>query len=71
LAQPPFEPVVKDGMIYARGSADDKGQFYMHVKAVEVMMKNGLPCNVKVMIEGEEEVGSDNLGLFVKNNKER
>jgi len=68
----PFEPVIKDGMIYARGSADDKGQFYMHVKAVEVMMKSGgLPCNVKVMIEGEEEVGSDNLGTFVKNNKER
>ncbi len=68
----PFEPVIKDGMIYARGSADDKGQFYMHVKAIEAMMKNGgLPCNVKVMIEGEEEVGSDNLGTFVKNNKER
>jgi acetylornithine deacetylase/succinyl-diaminopimelate desuccinylase-like protein len=64
--------VIKDGMIYARGSADDKGQFYMHVKAVEAMMKTGgLPCNVKVMIEGEEEVGSDNLGIFVKNNKER
>ena len=68
----PFEPVIKDGMIYARGSADDKGQFYMHVKAIEAMMKNGgLPCNVKVMIEGEEEVGSDNLGLFVANNKEK
>ncbi|MBL7952592.1 MAG: dipeptidase [Flavobacteriales bacterium] len=68
----PFEPVIKDGMIYARGSADDKGQFYMHIKAVESMVKNnGLPCNVKVMIEGEEEVGSDNLGTFVKNNKER
>ena len=68
----PFEPVIKDGMIYARGSADDKGQFYMHVKAIETMMKNGgLPCNVKVMIEGEEEVGSDNLGTFVKSNKER
>lgn len=69
---PPFEPVVKDGVIYARGSADDKGQFYMHVKAVEAMVKTGnLPCNVKVMIEGEEEVGSDNLGTFVKANKER
>lgn len=68
----PFEPVIKDGMIYARGSADDKGQFYMHVKAIETMMKSGgLPCNVKVMIEGEEEVGSDNLGLFVSANKER
>jgi acetylornithine deacetylase/succinyl-diaminopimelate desuccinylase-like protein len=68
----PFDPVIKDGMIYARGSADDKGQFYMHVKAIEAMMKNGgLPCNVKVMIEGEEEVGSDNLGVFVKANKDR
>jgi len=68
----PFEPVIKDGYIYARGSADDKGQFYMHVKAFEAMMKTGgLPCNVKFMIEGEEEVGSDNLGLFVKNNKSR
>jgi len=66
----PFEPVIKDGMIYARGSADDKGQFYMHVKAIEAMMRTGgLPCNVKVMIEGEEEVGSDNLGTFVTNNK--
>lgn len=69
---PPFEPVVKDGMIYARGSADDKGQFYMHVKALEAMVKTGgLPCNVKMMIEGEEEVGSANLGTFVKENKER
>lgn len=68
----PFEPVIKDGLIYARGSADDKGQFYMHVKAIEAMLKNGgLPCNVKVMIEGEEEVGSDNLGTFVKANKDR
>lgn len=67
---PPFEPVVKDEVIYARGSADDKGQFYMHVKAVETMLKTGgLPCNVKFMIEGEEEVGSDNLGGFVKENK--
>ncbi len=68
----PFEPVIKEGMIYARGSADDKGQFYMHVKAVETMMQNGgLPCNVKVMIEGEEEVGSTNLALFVTQNKEK
>ncbi len=68
----PFEPVIKDGMIYARGSADDKGQFYMHVKAMEAMMKTGgLPCNVKVMIEGEEEVGSSNLGIFVKENKKK
>ncbi|MCB0792949.1 MAG: dipeptidase [Flavobacteriales bacterium] len=69
---PPFEPVVKDGLIIARGSADDKGQFYMHVKAIEAMLKNDtLPCNVKFMIEGEEEVGSENLGTFVKNNKEK
>jgi acetylornithine deacetylase/succinyl-diaminopimelate desuccinylase-like protein len=69
---PPFEPVVKDGIIYARGSADDKGQFYMHVKAVEAMVKTGnLPCNVKMMIEGEEEVGSDNLGTFVKENRKK
>lgn len=68
----PFDPVVKDGKIYARGSADDKGQFYMHVKAFEFMMKNNcLPCNVKFMIEGEEEVGSANLGEFLKKNKEK
>ncbi len=66
----PFEPVIKDELIYARGSADDKGQFYMHVKAVEAMLKSdGLPCNVKFMIEGEEEVGSDNLGAFVSANQ--
>ena len=69
---PPFEPVIKDGKIYARGSADDKGQFYMHVKAFETMMKtNTLPCNVKFMIEGEEEVGSNNLGIFLEKNKEK
>jgi acetylornithine deacetylase/succinyl-diaminopimelate desuccinylase-like protein len=69
---PPFEPVIKDGKIYARGACDDKGQMFMHVKAVELMMRTeGLPCNVKFMIEGEEEVGSDNLGDFVKANKAR
>ncbi len=69
---PPFEPVIKDEKIYARGACDDKGQMYMHVKAVELMLQTtGLPCNVKFMIEGEEEVGSDNLGIFVKANKER
>jgi acetylornithine deacetylase/succinyl-diaminopimelate desuccinylase-like protein len=73
---PPFEPVIKktavhpDGAIFARGACDDKGQMYMHVKAFELMIKtNALPCNVKFMIEGEEEVGSDNLGTFVKENK--
>jgi acetylornithine deacetylase/succinyl-diaminopimelate desuccinylase-like protein len=67
---PPFEPVIKNDKIFARGSCDDKGQVYMHVKAFETMMKhNLLPCNVKFMVEGEEEVGSDNLGTFVKENK--
>jgi acetylornithine deacetylase/succinyl-diaminopimelate desuccinylase-like protein len=69
---PPFEPVIKDDKIYARGSCDDKGQVYMHIKAFDLMMKTKtLPCNVKFMIEGEEEVGSENLGDFVKNNKEK
>ncbi len=67
---PPFEPTVKDGKIYARGACDDKGQVYMHLKAFEIMMKhNLLSCNIKFMIEGEEEVGSENLGVFVKENK--
>lgn len=69
---PPFEPVIKNDKIYARGACDDKGQMYMHVKAFETMMAtNSLTCNVKFMIEGEEEVGSDNLGIFVKENKEK
>jgi acetylornithine deacetylase/succinyl-diaminopimelate desuccinylase-like protein len=67
----PFEPVIKDGKVYARGSADDKGQFYMHVKAMETMVKtNSLATNIKFLIEGEEEVGSPNLGAFVAANKE-
>jgi acetylornithine deacetylase/succinyl-diaminopimelate desuccinylase-like protein len=69
---PPFEPVIKNEKIYARGACDDKGQMYMHIKAFEIMMENNtLPCNVKFMIEGEEEVGSPNLGTFIKENKER
>ncbi len=69
---PPFEPTIRDGKIFSRGACDDKGQFYMHVKAFELMSKtSGLPCNVKFMIEGEEEVGSSNLDLFVKENKEK
>jgi acetylornithine deacetylase/succinyl-diaminopimelate desuccinylase-like protein len=69
---PAFEPVIKDDKIYARGACDDKGQVYMHVKAFETMMKqNALACNVKFMVEGEEEVGSDNLGEFVIANKEK
>ena len=75
---PPFEPVIKktelhpEGAIFARGSCDDKGQMYMHVKAAEYMIKNNeLPCNVKFMIEGEEEVGSDSLAEFLEENKEK
>ena len=66
----PFNPVIKDGKVYARGSADDKGQFYMHVKALEVMSKtNSMVTNIKFLIEGEEEVGSPSLGKFVAANK--
>jgi acetylornithine deacetylase/succinyl-diaminopimelate desuccinylase-like protein len=76
--QDPFQPYIKktkihpEGAIFARGACDDKGQMFMHFKALEVLMEEGdLPCNVKFMIEGEEEVGSDNLEIFVKNNKEK
>jgi len=72
---PPFEPIIKttelhpEGAIFARGACDDKGQMYMHVKALEFMTSTDqLPCNIKFMIEGEEEVGSENLATFVKNN---
>ena len=66
----PFKPEIRDGKIYARGACDDKGQFFMHVKAAEIMIAtNQLPCNIKFMIEGEEEVGSNNLEEFVKENK--
>jgi len=69
---PPFEPTIKDDKIYARGACDDKGQMFMHVKAFETMMReNELKCNIKFMIEGEEEVGSNNLGTYCKNNKEK
>lgn len=75
---PPFEPVIKktdlhpEGAIFARGACDDKGQMYMHVKALEYMVrKNNLPCNVKFMVEGEEEVGSKSLGWFVERNQEK
>lgn len=69
---PPFEPVIKDGKIYARGACDDKGQMYMHVKAFETLLaNNALSCNVKFMIEGEEEVGSANLGQFLKDNVDK
>lgn len=67
----PFEPQIKDGKIWGRGADDDKGQGMMHIKAFELMNKtNTLPCNVKFMIEGEEEVGSPNLGKWCADNKE-
>lgn len=72
MESPPYEPQIREGKIFARGACDDKGQVYMHVKAFEMMMQmNQLPCNIKFMIEGEEECGSANLGTFVKNNKEK
>ena len=74
----PFQPIIKktelhpDGAIFARGACDDKGQMYMHIKALEYMIENDdLPCNVKFMIEGEEEVGSENLGWFIERNQEK
>lgn len=68
----PFDPVIKNDKIYARGACDDKGQMFMHIKAFEAMMQtNTLPCNVKFMIEGEEEVGSTNLGIFVGQNQSK
>ncbi len=68
---PPFEPTIRNGKIYARGATDDKGQMYMHIKSVEAFMKTvgKLPLNVKFIIEGEEEIGSDNLEEFVGKNK--
>jgi acetylornithine deacetylase/succinyl-diaminopimelate desuccinylase-like protein len=74
----PFEPTIRktdlhpEGAIFARGACDDKGQMFMHIKALEVMEQNGgIPCNVKFMIEGEEEVGSDNLETFVRTNTKK
>ncbi len=67
----PFEPVIKEGKIFARGACDDKGQFYMHIKALEIMERTqSLPANIKFLIEGEEEIGSPNLAKFVINNKD-
>jgi acetylornithine deacetylase/succinyl-diaminopimelate desuccinylase-like protein len=75
---PPFEPVIKktalhpEGAVFARGSCDDKGQMYMHVKAMEYMTNTGqLPCNVKFMIEGEEEIGSESLEWFIERNQDK
>src|ERR1700691_2505967 len=67
---PPFEPTVRDGNIYARGSADDKGQMYMHIKAVEALLAvtGTLPVNLKFLIEGEEEVGGESVAKFVAEN---
>jgi acetylornithine deacetylase/succinyl-diaminopimelate desuccinylase-like protein len=74
----PFKPIIKktdihpEGAVFARGSCDDKGQMFMHLKAIEVLKNTGgIPCNIKFMIEGEEEIGSDNLEIFVKENKEK
>lgn len=70
---PPFEPVIRDGLIYARGSCDDKGQVFMHAKAAEAWLKTQgkLPVNLKFIVEGEEEVGSANLANFLAANKEK
>ena len=74
----PFEPIVKktsihpEGAIFARGACDDKGQMFMHIKAFEILNNNGgFPCNIKIMIEGEEEIGSDNLEIFIERNKKK
>ena len=69
---PPFEPEIRDGKIYARGACDDKGQMYMHVKALETMQaQENVPCNIKFLIEGEEEIGSDHLSPFVEAHQEK
>ena len=71
---PPFEPTIRDGNIYARGSCDDKGQMYMHIKAVESIFKTShgkLPLNVKFLIEGEEEIGGESIAKYVPEHKEK
>lgn len=69
---PPFEATIRDGNLYARGASDDKGQVFVHLKAIEAYLKNAgkLPINIKFIIEGEEEIGSDHLEPFIKNHKE-
>ena len=71
--QPPFQPTVKNGRVYARGSSDNKGQFLAHINAFEMHRQNGEPCpiNVKFLIEGEEEIGSPNLDAFIAANKKK
>jgi acetylornithine deacetylase/succinyl-diaminopimelate desuccinylase-like protein len=70
---PPFEPVLRDGKLYARGAVDDKGQVYMHLKAIEAHMKTEgrLPINLKVVVEGEEEVGSEHLAQFLRERRDQ
>src|SRR3984957_8419317 len=70
---PAFEPAVRDGKLYARGAVDDKGQLFLHVKAIEahLVVRDTLPINVIVLAEGEEEVGSDHLGPFVQQHADR
>jgi len=67
---PPFEPTIRDGRIYARGSVDDKGQLFLHVKALEALLRTrgALPVNVVLLVEGEEEVGSEHLSSFIEAN---
>jgi len=69
---PPFEPIINDGKIYARGTTDDKGQLFIHLKSIEAYFKNqnSLPVNIKILYEGEEEIGSPNLSNFLKDNRE-
>src|SRR5207248_9530196 len=71
---PPFEPTERNNNLYARGAVDDKGQMYMHLKALEALMKTGggkLPVNVRLLIEGEEEVGGESIAKFVREHPQR